>query len=322
VQVKFWGTRGSLPVGVNHQKALALIEELTVQAQKMGVERLRDFTENLKSGKLGLPLLFGGNTTCTEVVHESSSLFIDMGSGLREAGTQAMQQGIKEFSILMTHMHWDHVMGMPFFIPVHVPGHKINIYHVHKNAPEYIKINFNGVNFPLTWDQLRGQVVFHQVKLYQTTEIGTLKFTPFVLDHPGGSFGYRIEAGGKSCAIGVDSEYKRLSREELGKDLPFYQNLDMLLFDAQYEMSELATRFDWGHCSPNIGVDLALREKIKCLIFTHHDPWSGEDKLRRMHANATNYLKSQFDAFSKEWESIQAGGPTLKMAYDGLTVTL
>lgn len=322
MQVKFWGTRGSLPVGVNHQRVLTLIEELAVQAQKMGVERLKDFTANLKSGSLGLPLLFGGNTTCTEVIQDTSSFFIDMGSGLREAGTQAMQQGVKEFSILMTHMHWDHIMGMPFFIPVHVPGYKIHIYHVHKNAPEYIKINFNGVNFPLTWDQLRGQVIFHQVKLYQKVTVGALSFTPFVLDHPGGSFGFRIEGGGKSCAIGVDSEYKRLSREELGKDLPYYQNLDMLLFDAQYEMSELATRFDWGHCSPNIGVDLALREKIKNLVFTHHDPWSEEDKLRRMHANATNYLKSQFELFRKEWESIQADGPALKMAYDGLTVTL
>lgn len=322
MQIKFWGTRGSLPVGVNHARFLSLLEECASQAQKAGIERIKDFTQFLKDGKFGFPLVFGGNTTCTEVSSGQSAVYIDMGSGLREAGTHAMQQGIKEFHILMTHMHWDHVMGMPFFIPVHVPGHKIHIHHVHKNAPEYIKINFNGVNFPLTWDQLRGQVEFHQLKLYQKFSLGDLSIVPFVLDHPGGSFGYRIEAMGKSFVVGVDSEYKRLTREELGKDLPFYQNLDVLLFDAQYEMSELATRFDWGHCSPNIGVDLALREKIKTLVFTHHDPWSSEDKLRRMFANANNYLKSQFENFKKDWAPVQQDGPELKMAYDGLTLTL
>ena len=322
MQIKFWGTRGSLPVSVNDARFLSLVEECAVKAQQAGIERIKDFTAFLQEGKCGSPLVFGGNTTCTEITAGSSSVFIDMGSGLREAGTHAIQKGIKEFHIFMTHMHWDHVMGMPFFIPVHVPGHRIHIYHVHKNAPEYIRINFNGVNFPLKWDQLGGQVEFHQLKIYEPMLLGELAVTPFVLDHPGGSFGYRIEAGGKSFVVGVDSEYKRLTAEELGKDLPFYQNLDILLFDAQYEMSELATRFDWGHCSPHIGIDLALREKIKHLIFTHHDPWSTEEKLHRMLAHSKNYLKSQWPNYKDHWTAIQEGGPLLSMAYDGLTLTL
>jgi phosphoribosyl 1,2-cyclic phosphodiesterase len=322
VQITFWGTRGSLPVSVSNARFISHIDDLALQAQKAGIERIKDFIQFIKDGKFGSPLLFGGNTTCTEVSSGPSTIYVDMGSGLREAGTKAIQQGIKEFHILMTHMHWDHVMGMPFFIPIHIPGHRIHVYHVHKNAPEFIKINFNGVNFPLTWDQLRGQIEFHPVKLYQTFSIGELAVTPFVLDHPGGSFGYRFESGGKSFVVGVDSEYKRLAREELGRDLAYYQNLDALLFDAQYEMAELATRFDWGHCSPNIGIDLALREKIKTLIFTHHDPWSSEEKLRRMFTIANNYLKSQFENFKEEWAPIQPEGPILKMAYDGLVLPL
>ena len=74
-------------------------------------------------------------------------------------------------------------------------------------------------------------------------KVDNVTVTPFVLDHPGGSFGFRFDAEGKSCAIGVDGEFKRISREELGKDLPFYQNLDMLVFDAQYEISERASRW-------------------------------------------------------------------------------
>src|SRR5262249_44804431 len=157
-------------------------------------------------GKIHQPLSYGGNTSCTEVGHDGHFVYVDMGSGFREAGTAAMQKGLKEFHIFMTHVHWDHVMGMPFFVPIHVPGHKLNIYHVHKNAPEHIRINFNGVNFPLSWEQLNGKVEFHQLKLYETTKFGDLSVRPFVLDHPGGSFGYRFEAGGKALAIGVDGE--------------------------------------------------------------------------------------------------------------------
>jgi phosphoribosyl 1,2-cyclic phosphodiesterase len=322
VYIKCWGTRGSLPHATSHAKFLSILEELVTLGRKSGLEKAQDLLDACRAGKLHTPVLYGGNTTCTEIGHNGQVAYVDMGSGFREAGTAAMQQGVKEFHIFMTHMHWDHVMGMPFFIPVHIPGHKLNIYHVHKNAPEYVRINFNGVNFPLSWDQVRGTVEFHQLKLYEPTAFGSLKVTPFVLDHPGGSFGYRFDADGKSLAIGVDGEYKRLTPKELGKDLPYFQNLDLLLFDAQYEMSELASRFDWGHCSPNIGVDLALREGIKTLLFTHHDPWSTEEKLRRMYANTVKYMKSQLPSYKDFWDQAQVDGPRLLMAYDGLTIEL
>jgi phosphoribosyl 1,2-cyclic phosphodiesterase len=322
VYLKCWGTRGSLPVSTNHARFLTLLEDLVNQGRKAGIERTGELVEALKSGKMNQPVVFGGNTSCTEVGHGGHAIYVDMGSGFRDAGTAAMQQGIKEFHIFMTHMHWDHIIGMPFFVPIHVPGHKIKIYHVHRNAPDFIRINFNGVNFPLSWSQLNAQVEFQQLKLYEPTAFGDLTVTPFVLDHPGGSFGYRMEGGGKSCAVGVDGEYKRLTPKELGKDLPFFQNLDLLLFDAQYEMSELASRFDWGHCSPNIGVDLALREGIKTLLFTHHDPWSTEEKLRRMFANTSKYMHSQLDTYKELWDKVQPDGPKLAMAFDGLTVEL
>lgn len=319
--IKCWGTRGSLPVATSHNRFLALYEDVATQAKKLGLNTINELSDALKQGQIYNPVAFGGNTSCTEVGHDDVRCYIDMGSGFREAGTSAIQQGVKEFHIFMTHMHWDHVMGMPFFIPIHVKGHKLHIYHVHKNAPESIKINFNGVNFPLTWDQLNGDVQFHQLTLYKPVKLSNLSITPFVLDHPGGSFGYRFDAAGRSFAIGVDGEFKRVTPKELGKDLPFYQNLDVLLFDAQYEMSELASRFDWGHCSPNIGVDLALREGIKHLLFTHHDPWSTEEKLRRMYANAQKYMNSQLGSYPDVWAS-KPKGPTLQMAYDGLTLEL
>ncbi len=323
MKIKFWGTRGSLPQALNHQDVLSLVGSLIETSEAQGIRTLRTFKSALEKGDLGMPVSYGGNTTCTEVLHGEHSFFVDMGSGLREAGTFYMAKGTKEFHIFLTHMHWDHVMGLPFFVPVHVPGHTIKIYHVHRNAPEHVKINFNGVNFPLTWEQLGGKIEFVQMKLYEPVQIGTVAITPFVLDHPGGCFGYRFDADGKSCVIGVDGEFKRMTPKDLGKDLVYYQNLDLLVFDAQYEIAELASRFDWGHSSPNIGVDLALREVIKTLVFTHHDPWATPAKLRKMHKAATDYCRSQLRAFKEPWQACgQPGGPRLLSAWDGFVIDL
>jgi phosphoribosyl 1,2-cyclic phosphodiesterase len=323
LKVKFWGTRGSLPQALGHSDVLSLVHELLQESESQGIRTLRTFKLALDGGKFTSPISYGGNTTCTEIIHGSQNFFVDMGSGLREAGTFYMPKGVKEFHIFLTHMHWDHIMGMPFFVPIHVPGYKVKIYHVHRNAPEHVKINFNGINFPLTWEQLAGQIEFVQMKLYEPMTFDDVKVTPFVLDHPGGSFGFRFDAGGKSCVVGVDGEFKRITPSELGRDLSFYQNLDLLVFDAQYEISELANRFDWGHCSPNIGVDLALRECIKTLAFTHHDPWATPAKLRRMYAGALNHRKAQLPAFAEQWQKVgQPDGPKLITAWDSLVIDL
>ena len=103
----------------------------------------------------------------------------------------------------------------------------------------------------------------------------------------------------------------------------YYQNLDLLLFDSQYEMNELANRYDWGHCSPNIGVDLALREGVKILALTHHDPQSSEARQQRMLDDAHAYLKMQLPAFKENWaKSGRPDGPKVISAFDGLEIDL
>lgn len=302
---------------------LGFLDDLVKSAEQKGIKTLADFSRAYKSGGLGTPLVYGGNTTCSEIIQGSHRFFVDMGTGITDAAVEALREGRKEFTIFQTHLHWDHVMGMPFFVPIYIPGTKIVIYHVHKNAPEFMKLQFNGVNFPVTWDQIGAEVEFRHFKLYDKLTVGGVTISPFALDHPGGSFGYRFDAGGKSVAIGVDGEYKRLTPKELGRDLPYYQNLDLLVFDAQYEMDELASKFDWGHCSPPIGVDLALREGIRNIILTHHDPRSSEEKGRRMKMMAERHLKGQLSAYQDLWDKLgQPEGPHVRSAYDGMEIDL
>ena len=323
LKLKLWGTRGSLPRTLDNNSLLELIKSLGKTASDKGIKTLDDFLDMLEKGDAPQPLTFGGHTTCSEVSHNGVNCYVDMGTGLTDGGQAAMLEGRVEFTIFQTHLHWDHIMGMPFFIPIYIPGSKITIYHVHANAPDHIRLQFNGINFPVKWDQLAAQIEFKQMRLYDTIQLKDLSVSSFALDHPGGSFGYRFDAGGKSVAIGVDGEYKRLSPKELGKDLKYYQNLDVLVFDAQYELGELASRFDWGHCSPPIGADLALREGIKNLILTHHDPRSSEEKGRRMRLEAEKYMKSQLGKYQDVWDKRgQKNGPNILSSYDGLEIDL
>ncbi|MGE0171996.1 MAG: MBL fold metallo-hydrolase [Oligoflexales bacterium] len=323
MKLKMWGTRGSLPRPTKNDELLAIIDDLAKTAEKSGLSSIGQFRTALRDGDLGAPLTFGGHTTCNEIRHKQQSFLVDMGTGITDAGYDAIKMGRNEFTIFQTHLHWDHLMGMPFFVPIYMPGTKITIYHVHPHAPEHIQIQFNGINFPLKWENLSAEIEFKKIKLYQKLEFGDVEVSPFALDHPGGCFGYRFDAGGKSIAIGVDGEYKRTGKKELGKDLPFYQNLDLLVFDGQYDLDELASRFDWGHSSPPIGVDLSLREGIRNLVLTHHDPRSSEQKSMKMLEHARAYLKSQLQPFQKQWEKLgQPNGPNIIGAFDGFEIDL
>ncbi len=322
MQIKCWGTRGSLPSPMTKSQFIKRLHDFKAVADKRGIVSTDKFLELLESETELGPLCYGGNTTCTEVRHKDLSIYIDMGSGLRSASTEAMKSGQKVFHIFQTHMHWDHIMGMPYLIPIYSKNSTINIYHVHKNAPEALRINFNGTNFPLKWDQLEADIQFHQLTLYQGTKIEDLKITPFTLDHPGGCFGYHIQSSDRRIAIGVDGEFKRQTSEQLGKDRPFYQDLDALVFDAQYEIDELASRHDWGHSSPNIGVDIALRERIKKLVLTHHDPWANEDRLLRMYQTAVAHCDKKWPSHQNAWKDFGSKAPEVIMAYDGLTIDL
>ncbi|MEZ4741638.1 MAG: MBL fold metallo-hydrolase [Bdellovibrionota bacterium] len=273
-------------------------------------------------GELRKPIVYGGNTPCVEVCSDSNSLIVDMGSGLRDLGTAKLGRR-SNFNVFLTHLHMDHISGLPFFVPVFMKGTHITIYHVHKLAPKIIKNLFDGITFPLKWGDLDAKIEFKRIEPYEKVQIENISISPFCLDHPGGSFGYRFEGDNQSIVVGFDGEFKRQSREELGKDLPYYQNVDLIAFDAQYEPEELVNRFDWGHCSAPIGIDLAIREGIKKLVLFHHDPWASEVKLDQYFRKSKSYLNTAMQAEDILWPHQDLPeGPELQMAYDGLEIDL
>lgn len=293
--LKLWGVRGSLPAPtppeVLESKLINLLEQYD-QRRSLG---LLSPTEFIKSLPVAHSIGFGGHTSCVEVTTSKTSLIIDAGSGIRRLGEHLMLGpcgvGRGEVHILMTHFHWDHLIGLPFFIPIFVPGNQIHFYAVQPDLEENVRKLFQKPNFPVSFERLGAKLHFHKLTPRDPTPFGDIETTAYQLDHPDPCWGYRMTHNGRSYAHCVDSEAKRVSREELGPDLPLYENVDLMLFDAQYTFSEVTEKVDWGHASGPIGIDIALREGIKKILFVHHDPSAGDEKISKAEMQTREYYE-------------------------------
>ncbi len=317
MHIKLWGTRGSLPRALTHQELKHTLQRLLSRARTRGIEDIAAL-QALLADDSDAPLTYGGNTTCTEIRYREESYVVDLGTGLVSFGKAQRNAGNRKFTFLLSHLHWDHILGLPFFPQIYERGCEIDIYHVHEHAPEHLRIKFNGVNFPVRWEELGASITFHRLELRRPYKFDDLTVTPFQLDHPGGSYGYRFDSPTAAVGIAVDNELKRRTAEELGEDRPLYQALDALLFDSQYDLNEMAKKYDWGHSSPPLGIDLAFQEMIKTLVMVHHSPAADDQSLRDKFNRARQYAAKIYPQHRQRWERVQVGGPRLISGYDGL----
>jgi phosphoribosyl 1,2-cyclic phosphodiesterase len=241
---------------------------------------------------------YGGHTSCAEVSVGKSRLLIDAGSGLREFSDMIMQTAptTDEFHLYFTHFHWDHLIGLPFFVPLYMKGKTLHIYAVHDDLEKSLRTLFNKPNFPVPYEVIKNQIKIHKIEARRAFTIGDLTLTPYQLDHPDPSWGVRVESGGKSLAWAVDSECTRSSQEELGADVGLYQNADLMVFDAQYSFSEALQKINWGHSSAPIGLDLAIRENIKLALFAHHDPSASDEDIYQAEEQTKHYYSELIKA--------------------------
>lgn len=293
LMVKYWGVRGSLPASMQPGEWGLHFEGILRGFFNAGY---RDTTHIAKYfDHLEVPLVggYGSATTCVEVSTAKGQLIIDGGSGIRILSDRLMSgtygRGRGPFHIYMTHFHWDHVIGLPFFTPHFLPGVQIHYYAVQPELEKLIRGIFQKPYFPVPFENLASKIHFHVMEPRKTVQIDDMSVTPYQLDHPDPCWGLKVEAGGKSYAHCVDTEGVRVSREELGPDLPLYQNIDLMYFDAQYTFPDLAEKANWGHSAAQIGLDIAFREKIPQVLFAHHDPGASIQTIQEIKRQTQEY---------------------------------
>lgn len=292
MQVKLWGVRGSLPAPLSPERMRAHLHEVLNLYERERHHKpgliVDDFLNHLPHHKV---TGYGGNTSCGEVLYGQSRLLIDGGSGLRAFSDHIMEADpeVKEFHIYFTHFHWDHLIGLPFFRPIYLKGRTVHCYAVHSDLKESLQTMFKKPNFPVPYQVVESQLRLHLLEPRKKVRIGEFEVTPYQLDHPDPCWGARIEAGGKALAWAVDTECTRISREEIGPDLPLYTSADLMVFDAQYSFGEALEKISWGHSSGPMGIDLALRENIKQTLFVHHDPAASDATIRMAEKQTYHY---------------------------------
>lgn len=309
-KVRLWGVRGSLPSPKTPQMIRDLLREtvtefshFVVSEERVGGRtdgQIKDatieaFFAQLPNWQFGG---FGGDTSCVEVECGNSRMIIDAGSGLRRLGEKLVQgpcgQGKGEVHIFFTHFHWDHIVGLPFFAPIFIPGNKIHLYGVQSDLEQCVRAVFKKPFFPVPFEQLGSTIQFHRLPARTQMQLGELSITPYQLDHPDPCWGYRVEAetkfGRRSYAHCVDSEATRITPQDLGEDVNLYRNADLCYFDAQYTLDEFLTHMNWGHSAAPIGLEIALREGVRSIVFAHHDPAASDRKIADAERQTRDFL--------------------------------
>lgn len=293
MKVTFYGVRGSIPTplsgeAVNRKVVAAMNEAIkkkltAAQAEKAAAE-----------APVSLGNTFGGNTMCVEVSDGDKRLILDGGSGLRIIGNKLMREknGGVEAHILFSHFHVDHIHGVPFFVPIFIPGCKIHFYGGHDHVLSSISKYINPPFFPIAYEDLASTRTVTVLTPGKKHEINGFTVSLHALNHPNGCYAYRIERGGKTVIYATDSEFMDRPPEEFRGYVDFFRGADCLIADAQYSIADsLIAKIGWGHSSCNIDIDLACDAGVKKLVFCHYDPLADDDELEQMLTEANEYLK-------------------------------
>ncbi len=216
-------------------------------------------------------LRYGGNTTCLEVrLTDGRIIIIDAGTGIRQLGVEMESAEALSLTLLLTHFHWDHIQGIPFFTPLYAKHNRIDIYS-HRpvaEAREILEGQMSAPLFPVPFENLMAVRNFHSA--VEPFEVGPARVTSFPLNHPQGASGYRLDCGGHSIVHVCDHEPGNAVVDDGIRGA--VEGADILVCDAQYTPAEYERRAGWGHGTWVDAVRLAKGASVKKLVLTHHDP--------------------------------------------------
>lgn len=315
--IRIWGSRGSLPVSLGTAALQEKLVKALVAASGKGIDT-EDKARAFIASSLDFPVshTFGGNTSCVQIDTGAGEYVIcDMGTGARELGNRILATDdpgkTNTFHVFISHVHWDHIMGFPFFAPAYRPGNRIRIYGCHDVLEQAFRNQHSAPSFPMEFDRLPATIEFVQLKPGRRYDIAGLAVTAKQQSHSGDSYGYRFEHGGKSVVYTTDSEHKLEDLRETEGFVAFFRGADLVIFDAMYSLADaISVKEDWGHSSNIVGVELCQMAGVKRMCLFHHEPISDDEHLTGIWRETLRL------------EEITRSGARLEIcaAYDGLEI--
>ena len=278
-RLKFWGVRGSIPTPG------------------------RD------------TVFYGGNTPCVEVRTDGEIIVLDAGTGIRPLGLSLIDEFKGrpiDVSLLVTHTHWDHIQGFPFFLPIYNPKNKIRVLGfegARQGLESTLFSQMESPYFPVSLRQISGHISIQELKEL-TFQIGEVRVQAELVNHPGICTGYRIfGSGGSICylpdvelfqplraTISKQNHNKSVEDESYAKEqdkklIDFIKDADVLIIDSQYDATEYESHVGWGHSCVDDSVELAIKANVKRIFLFHHDPVHNDEQISRMVARARELVE-------------------------------
>lgn len=298
MKVRFWGVRGSIPAPGPHT------------------------------------MRHGGNTTCIEVRSDDGALIIlDAGTGIFPLAQELLKQMPVQANVFITHTHWDHIHGLPFFTPLYIPGNTVRIHGGYdvvagRGIDQIMEVQLQYSYFPVREAEMRAGIEYETLTIGVPVSVGNATVTPLMLNHPVVNFGYRVDCNGKSVFFTGDhepwqniyaredegyAEYQQMVEIQQGHLDQALAGLDVLIADSSYTAAEYPAKVGWGHGTLEGNIAWARRLGVKKLICTHHEPTRSDDELERVFAVALA---------SAGHVAGSAGEPEILLSREGLELDL
>lgn len=315
--IRFWGTRGSLPVALTAVDVRAKIVSALRGASGRRFASPAELDAYVDRLGISVAGTYGGHSSCVEIrTGGSEHVLCDLGSGVRPFGQAAMaRHGLspQTYHVFMSHVHWDHIMGLPFFAPAYIPGNRVVIYGGHAELERALRRQQEEPSFPVPFSTFRADISFVHLEPDRAHDVAGMSVTLKLQRHAGDSYGYRFESQGRSVVYSTDSEHTLTDLADMQSFVEFFRDADLVVFDAMYSLAEaISVKADWGHSSNVIGVELCQRAGVRHLCLFHHEPSYSDEAIDGALADARRYE-----------EITRSGRPLLvSSAYDGMEIVL
>jgi len=321
IKAIIWGSCGSLPFPASSAAIRGKVKAALWAARNETFDsesQVDAFLDTLPHNMRGT---FKANTSCVQIEADTDDVILcDAGTGIRDyALSLPADTAPKTYHIFISHLHWDHIQGFPFFTPAYVAGNRIIFHGFHAETEAALRMQMEAPCFPVPFETMQADIEFDIREPGASFQVGDVAINTIKQHHPGDSWGYRFEQNGKSVVFSSDSEHGPEAQDPDYPFVDFFRDANILIFDGQYTLQEATTeKRNWGHSNHITAIELAARAQVKKLIIFHHEPGHTDREIEQIHEETKDYRRSYN-------QKLHRGNDTFFpqeaiIAYDGLVI--